>query len=118
MDLPGFRRGIELFNSREFFDAHEALEDVWRASVNPDRKLLQGLIQVAVAFHHHGNGNAVGARSLLKRACSNLADGPENFFGIELRPLQQSLLDWQIALSENHRVPPYPRLKLSDQCDL
>ncbi len=26
---------------REFFEAHEALEDVWRATLGPDRKSLQ-----------------------------------------------------------------------------
>lgn len=105
---------MELFNNQEFFDAHEALEDIWRDSVNPDRKLLQGLIQIAVAFHHHGKGNVVGARSLLNRACSNLADGPENFFGIELPPLQQALVDWQHALSQNRAVPAHPKLQWSD----
>ena len=60
--------GIELFNRAAFFDAHEALEDVWRAAPQAEKKFLQGLIQVAVALHHYGNGNTAGARSVLRRA--------------------------------------------------
>ena len=45
------QRGIALFNQQRFFDAHEALEDAWRASEGEMRLLLQGLTQAAVALH-------------------------------------------------------------------
>ncbi|MGE0407317.1 MAG: DUF309 domain-containing protein, partial [Candidatus Korobacteraceae bacterium] len=32
MDHDGLRHGITLFNRGEFYDAHEVLEDVWRAA--------------------------------------------------------------------------------------
>ena len=47
MDRVGFRSGIELFNQAEFFEAHEALEEVWRAAPAGEKMFLQGLIQVA-----------------------------------------------------------------------
>src|SRR3979411_2428736 len=87
--------GVGLFNRAAFFDAHEALEDVWRAAPGPEKKFLQGLIQVAVALHHHGNGNLVGARSVLKRAFRNLSRYPEDFGGIHLASLLNSISDWQ-----------------------
>src|SRR2546428_12668391 len=61
VDSELYLRGIKLFNSAAFFGAHEVLEDVWRAAPEPERKFLQGVIQVAVALYHHGNGNLVGA---------------------------------------------------------
>jgi predicted metal-dependent hydrolase len=44
--------GARLFDAGEFFEAHEAWEQHWRrASDETERRLLQGLIQVAAAFH-------------------------------------------------------------------
>ena len=53
MDSDQYLRGISLFNNAEFFDAHEALEDIWRAAPPENKKFLQGMVQVAVAFHHY-----------------------------------------------------------------
>ena len=96
-DLNGdLSRGIDLFNRSQFFEAHEALEDVWRSlrfrlqvpprSVNrpsdsPEnlRLHLQALIQLAVAFHHQSTGNTVGASSVLNRALHNLCGAEHSF---------------------------------------
>jgi predicted metal-dependent hydrolase len=103
--------GIKLFNSTEFFDAHEALEDVWRAAPEPEKKFLQGLIQVAVALHHHSKGNLVGARSLLERATRNLAVYPESFAGVNLSALLHELSEWRRYLKDGGScVPPLPKI--------
>lgn len=108
MDRDGFLRGIGLFNRAEFFDAHEVLEDVWRVAAGEEKKFLQGLIQVAVAFHHHSTGNKVGARSLLGRSAKNLAGYPENFAGIQLASLLESLARWRDALDHGSALPSLP----------
>jgi predicted metal-dependent hydrolase len=114
VDLTTFQRGVALFDNAEFFAAHEVLEDVWRDAAGPEKKYLQGLIQIAVAFHHHGTGNSAGARSLLARAIHNLADCPEVSLGIQLSPLRHSLAQWQEVLNNSNPVtPPLPRLELS-----
>src|SRR5882762_10496727 len=100
------RRGIELFNSAEFFEAHEVLEDVWRAAPEPERKFLQGLIQVAVALHHHSRGNLVGCRSLLARAGRNLSAYPAQHGSLNLAALLRALTEWREALEEGRSVPP------------
>jgi len=107
-----YLHGIRLFNRAAFFDAHEVLEDVWRASPEPEKKFLQGLIQVAVGFHHYGAGNLVGARSLLGRAATNLAKYPETFGGIQLTPLLNCIAEWQQALAHNQPAPPFPKLDM------
>ena len=83
MDSELYLRGIRLFNSGAYFEAHEVLEDAWRAAPVPEKTFLQGLIQVAVGLHHHSKGNVVGARSLLSRAARNLSGYPEDFGGIQ-----------------------------------
>jgi hypothetical protein len=45
-------RGVALFNSHAFFEAHEAWEERWRVEKDEtERRFLQGLIQIAAAFH-------------------------------------------------------------------
>lgn len=105
------REGIELFNRGAFFEAHEALEDVWRASPTPEKKFLQGLIQVAVALYHHGNGNRAGARSVLRRAIRNLSLYPPGFGGIHSASLLHSISDWQRAMDDGTPVPALPRIE-------
>jgi predicted metal-dependent hydrolase len=112
VELEQCREGIELFNRAAFFAAHEALENVWRAAPQPEKKFLQGLIQVAVAFHHHGNGNLAGARSVLRRALRNLSLYPEGYLGIHSAGLLRTISDWQRALDEGTPVPPLPKIVL------
>src|SRR5258708_1315259 len=42
---PLYLKGIELFNACEFFESHEAWEELWQQDFGPSRKFLQGLIQ-------------------------------------------------------------------------
>ena len=90
-------RGLALFNSSRFFDAHEVLEDVWRESPlhSPSRRHLQGLVQVAVAFHHQSKGNHVGARSVLERAMRNISGADSSFPELDLDRLRAQLEIWQ-----------------------
>ena len=113
-DQAGYRRGIQLFNEAHFFEAHEALEDVWRASSGPEKKFLQGLVQLAVAFHHHSQNNLVGARSLLERATRNLSGYPEEFCGLRLGSLFLALGQWRVALQEGKQGALLPRLELTE----
>src|SRR5271163_2127749 len=60
-----FQRGLEHFNAREFFEAHEVWEEIWLVEDEPEKTFLQGIIQIAAAFHHYRRGNSDGAESLL-----------------------------------------------------
>jgi|SRR5208282_176015 len=91
-----FRTGLHLFNRAQFFDAHEALENAWRSvPVNqPLRRHLQGMVQLAVAFHHVSKGNCVGARSVLERAMRNLNGAEISFPDLDLVRLRADLAPW------------------------
>jgi hypothetical protein len=110
-----YQQGIAAFNRAEFFDAHELLEDIWRAAPQQNKKFLQGLIQAAVAFHHYSTGNRVGMRSVLERAIKNLAEPSGNFGIIQVTPLLQSLGQWRDALDNKTPVPPLPRICLKSE---
>src|ERR1700681_1500249 len=93
----GFSRGLDLFNRAHFFDAHEVLEDSWREAPrhSPLRRHLQGMVQLAVAFHHQSKGNHVGARSVLERAVRNISGADSSFPDLDLDRLRAELEIWQ-----------------------
>jgi predicted metal-dependent hydrolase len=110
MDSNGYQRGLCEFNKEAFFEAHEALEDTWRIAPVEERKFLQALVQLAVAFHHFKKGNLAGAGSVMKRAGQNLAAYPNRFGGLDLTSLRLSIAQWQHALRDGTPVPPLPKL--------
>ena len=59
-------QAIREFNTGEWFECHETVEDLWIGETGEVRDFYQGLIQIAVALHHWNNGNFGGAISLLK----------------------------------------------------
>jgi len=64
--------GSQLFNRREFYRGHDEWEEVWRRAKGPRRRLLHGLIQVAVGYEHQKRGNPKGMRSLLRQGAAKL----------------------------------------------
>ncbi|HLX83965.1 MAG TPA: DUF309 domain-containing protein [Terriglobales bacterium] len=116
--IDDLSRGVNLFNRRQFFEAHEALEDVWRAlseseyrsksesesktidrpgdsSENSALRLhVQALIQLAVAFHHQSTGNTAGASSVLERALRNLPGAEHSFPHLDIDRLRTESGRW------------------------
>jgi predicted metal-dependent hydrolase len=97
-----FDRGVDLFNRGCFFEAHEVLEDIWRSvgRGEPARRHWQGLVQLAVAFHHQSTGNFVGARSVMDRGLRNLHGGEQTFPDLDLDRLRTDLTAWREFLEE------------------
>ena len=66
-------RGLDLIERGEYFAAHEALEEAWRAAPAEERDFFQGLVHVAVAWYQAGRGNAVGCERQLEKAARRLS---------------------------------------------
>lgn len=64
--------GSRLFNAREFYKGHDEWEEVWRRATGTRKRLLHGLIQVAVGYEHQKRGNPRGMRSLLRQGADKL----------------------------------------------
>ncbi|MGB8784587.1 MAG: DUF309 domain-containing protein [Terriglobales bacterium] len=111
-----FDLGVDLFNRSHFFDAHEALEDVWRTLPRDEvaggrRRLhMQGMVQLAVAFHHESAGNYVGARSVLERAVRNLDGADDSFPDLDFERLQAELTNWRKHFAGATPRPKLPRI--------
>ena len=71
-------QAIREFNTSEWFECHETVEELWIGEEGEARDFYQGLIQIAVALHHWRNGNFGGAVSLLKGGAGYLrhVEGP------------------------------------------
>ncbi len=87
-------RGVVLFNSGLFFECHEYLEGVWRATTGPDRDFYQGIIQAASAFYHAEKNNMHGARMLTRKALRRLESYPADYQGLDVAHLLSSLGAW------------------------
>jgi hypothetical protein len=82
-----FRAGLDLFNSRAFYDCHDTWEDLWLDTTGPDRVFYQGMIQMAVGYYHATSGNYRGAASQLSKAVSKLTPYLPQHLGIPLHTL-------------------------------
>ena len=105
-----FQKGLDAFNSAHFYDAHEHWEEVWLETPNPDKMFLQGLIQVAAAFHHHSKANCSGCRNLLRAGLTKLEPFPHAHWGLAIEPLRVSVRSWLIELDaaktpESAKIP-------------
>jgi uncharacterized protein len=99
-ERAAFARGVEEFNRGLFFECHDTLEDLWSGLRGPSRDFFQGLIQVAVAFHHVSNGNAAGAVSMIDRALGRFRVYPARYFGFDLDELRAELAAWRERLRQ------------------
>jgi len=81
---PLYVQGIDYFNECDFFEAHETWETLWTEYRGEARKYYQGLIQVAVALHHFGNGNIRGAKKVYLTSLGYLQEYPSVYEGLDL----------------------------------
>jgi predicted metal-dependent hydrolase len=92
-DAPALlRRGIAQFNSGDYWECHETLEELWRAEPDPIRYLYQGILLAAVGLLHLQRGNRRGALSKLRASVSRLEPYVPVCMGIDVAGLRADLL--------------------------
>ncbi len=103
--------GIELFNRREFYECHDAVEAIWLEESSDQQPFLQGIIQAAVAFFHYQEGRRGAARAMLGLALDKLEPYPVRYRGVHVAPLVQELRRWKEAIDQSLRSQaPLPEL--------
>jgi predicted metal-dependent hydrolase len=89
-----YREGLHLFSEGHWFEAHEVLELLWKEQpAGPDRRFLQGLIQLAVSLEHWRRGSPRSARGQWEKAKEKLGPLPSPYAGLDLESL---LRDFQV----------------------
>lgn len=92
------RKGIELFNRGEYFEAHEELEHAWNEEGGPARELYRGILQVAVAYLQITRRNYNGAIKMFLRARQWLDPLPDVCRGVDVATLRQDAAEARAAL--------------------
>lgn len=83
--LGVLQRAAVLWEARLFFEFHEILEDVWMKWRGPERRFLQGLIQLGVAFYHIQRNNYRGAMSMFRNGFAKVMPHSPRYCGVELK---------------------------------
>jgi predicted metal-dependent hydrolase len=107
-------RGIHLFNSGEFFECHEVLEEEWTPERGPRRLFLQSLIHVAVGLYHVQRGNPTGASRQLRKALRKLAAYLPAYEGVDTARLHADAGEALARIEQGGtphpiRIQPAPR---------
>lgn len=78
---------MALARAGEYFAAHEAFEDAWRASDPAEKDFFQGLVHVVVAWYQAGRGRRPGAQRQLEKAARRLGPFAPRHRGVEVDSL-------------------------------
>ena len=106
-------RGRVAFNSGDYFRAHEYWEEAWRDLANPERAIVQGLIQIAAGCHHLTNNRPAPAARLLAKGLSKLGgDAPAPLNRFRLRALAADAAHTLATLTSGETRADSTHLKL------
>lgn len=86
---PRAIKGIQLFNQKKYFEAHEELELAWRDEPGGIRDLYRGILQIGVAYYHIQHRNFTGAQKMFVRAEKWLDPFSDNYLGINVGKLKK-----------------------------
>ena len=79
-----YKSGLEAIRAGRFFEAHEELEEAWRAAAAEERDFFQGLVHVAVAWYQAGRGRPVATRRQLEKAARRLTPFAPAHRGVDI----------------------------------
>jgi hypothetical protein len=105
-----FRRGVELYNRGDFFEAHEEMEEAMNLldGEESDWEFYLGVLRAAVANHKLADGARDSAIFHLRAALKFLAPYPDRHHGIKLREFRSALtvqLDRLLAKNQPMSAP-------------
>jgi predicted metal-dependent hydrolase len=106
-----YELGLELIRAGRHFEAHEELETEWRAAEPGERDFLQGLVHVAVAWHHAGRGNPNGCSRQLEKAERRLRPYAPAHRGIDVAALLEEVASARASVAAGSLLLPAVRLR-------
>ncbi|HEU4887526.1 MAG TPA: DUF309 domain-containing protein [Thermoanaerobaculia bacterium] len=106
-------KGVVLFNSHQFWHAHEAWEELWLHASGEEKIFLQGLIQLAAAYHHVQRGTFRGGVRLFDAALRKLERFANGRDGIDRGDAIAAAIGHRekIARGENIDAGEFPKLR-------
>lgn len=98
-----YRAYFDHFERGEYYECHEALEQLWLVDKN---RFYQALIQLAVALYHLQRGNTEGGRKLLAAAEEKLREYPPGYMGLDTLAIADWCAERRAALPPDRRAGP------------
>ena len=100
---------LNLFNNHEWYEAHDAFEEIWYSVDGEERQVIQGILQVSVSQFHLSKGNLNGATILLGEGLGRIKTRTNINIGLDLESFCKSLedllrkLQYKQILNENDK---------------
>ena len=98
--------GRACFLRGEFYEAHEHWEAVWDEADDPERRWIQGMIQVATGLHKVTRGRSDIALGLLRRALDKLRDAPAALHGVDVGGMVADAREAAAQIDRGERPDP------------
>ena len=111
--MNAIEEGIDRFNAHEFWHAHESWERIWLSAEEPEKRFLQGLIQLAAAYHHVQRRTYRGGVRLFDAAMKKLADFPDGFLGVDRSEVVKAAMRHRDSIDRGEAIDAshYPKLR-------
>ena len=119
-----FKKGLDDYESGEYFEAHEAWEGLWIAAVrnSSEHRFLQGLIKCGAALlkirmAKYEIQDLIGARNLARSGIDLLSKvGTDQFMGLDIPPFLKFYQNFVNPIYDN-KIPVIdrktPRIELT-----
>jgi len=113
-----FRHGLQSFNQRAFYEAHEYFEAAWRQTSGEEREFFRAFLHLSGGFFRLAQDRPGAAKKFFNHARKWLSDFPEDHLGFNVTQLKKyiqqliSFIDQQVPtdkiIAEQHQ-PIQPR---------
>ena len=103
--MDAYLEGIRLFNTGEFWHAHEQWETCWLAATEPEATFYKGIIQAAAALVHWQRGNPRGLRRNWEKSRPKLVALPKQMQGLNLHALIADMDRFVLADGPPKHIP-------------
>jgi len=105
-----FKRGLEEIRVGRYFEAHEELEQAWRAAEAEERDFFQGLVHVAVAWYQAGRGRPIATARQLEKAARRLGPFAPVHRGVDVAGVLEQVDAAQARVAEGSLDLDPPRV--------
>jgi uncharacterized protein len=105
-----FKRGLDEIRAARYFEAHEELEEAWRAAPPEERDFYQGLVHVAVAWYQAGRGRPIATGRQLEKAARRLAAFAPSHRGVDVDDVLAQLAAAETRVAAGSLDLEQPRL--------
>lgn len=105
---PRLREAVHQFNQGDWYASHDGFEALWHETLEPDRTVIQGILQIAVAHLHRERGNLRGATVLLGEGLGRLSPCGDGAMGFDLALLRTNSAQYLEALQQQRSLDGLP----------